>query len=137
MGYFLDIWPNIKVFDQNNAIFELLRQKWCRIIMSFRQNTIFGTETCEIGRKVVIWSFPDLPRPVQEDKSLSAKQVFVFIFSDYTFPFLLANLSCFFVKSCVLLSEFIIFYEIIGFIKQIYDFFIKSYILLNKFMVFF
>ena len=38
--FFWYFWLNIKVFGQNNLIFELLRQKWCRIIMSFRQNTI-------------------------------------------------------------------------------------------------
>ena len=51
-------------FLQNNVIFEPLRQKWCRIIMSFRQNTIFGPETCQIGPKVWNRTCPDLPRPV-------------------------------------------------------------------------
>ena len=34
-GYFQDFWSNIKVFNQNNVIFQLLQQKWCRIIRSF------------------------------------------------------------------------------------------------------
>ena len=38
----------IKVFGQNNLIVELLRQKRCKIIRSFRQNTISGPETCRI-----------------------------------------------------------------------------------------
>ena len=45
-GFLWYFWWNIKVFGQNNLIFQLLQQKWCRIIMSFRQNTIFGPETC-------------------------------------------------------------------------------------------
>ena len=49
--YFRDFWLNIRVFGQNNVIFELLQQKWCRIIMSFRQNTIFGPETYQIWHK--------------------------------------------------------------------------------------
>ena len=42
----------------------------------------------------MIWTCPDLPRPVQEDKSLWAKQAFVFYFSEIIpFHVLLANLS--------------------------------------------
>ena len=64
--------------------------------MSFRQNTIFEPETCQIGPKVVIWTCPDLPRPVQEDKYLLQTSGNTFIFSEITpFPFVLANLSCF------------------------------------------
>ena len=65
-------------------------------------------EMCKIGRKVMIWTCLDLPRPVQEDKSLSAKQAFLFFLSEIT------------------LSKI---YE------QIYDF-IESYLLLSKFMIF-
>ena len=75
-------------------IFELLQQKRCRIIMSFRQNTILGPETCQIGPKVVIWTCPDLPRPVQEDKYLLQTSGNIF-FRVYTFPFLLANFMLF------------------------------------------
>ena len=64
LKYFLDFGSNINVFNQNNLILELLRQIWCRIIMSFRQNTIFGPETCQIGPKVWNQTCPDLPRPV-------------------------------------------------------------------------
>ena len=60
LGYLWDFLSNIKVFGQNNLIFELLRQKWCRIIMSFRQKPIFGPETCQIGLKLWLQSCPDL-----------------------------------------------------------------------------
>ena len=59
---------------------------------------------CEIGLKVVIWTCPDLPRPVQEDKYLLQTSGNAFIFSD-------------FIKSSVLLREFIISYKVIGFTK--------------------
>ena len=81
-------------------------KKWCRIIRSFRQNTISGPETCQIGPKLWLPSCPDLPRPVQEDKYLLQTSGNTFIFSD-------------FIKSSVLLNKFIIFYKIISFIKQI------------------
>ena len=90
-------------------IFELLQQKWCRIIMSFRQNTISGPETCQIGPKLWLPSCPDLPRPVQEDKYLLQTSGNAFIFSDFT-------------KSCVLLNKFIIFCKITCFTKQTYYF---------------
>ena len=32
---------------------------------------------CEIKPKLWLWTYPDLPRPVQKDKSLSIKQVFL------------------------------------------------------------
>ena len=74
--------------------------------MSFRQNTISGPETCQIGPKVVIWSCPDLPRPVQEDKYLLQTSGNTF-FLDFTpLHFLLASLS---------------FYKIISFIKQSFE----------------
>ena len=60
--YFRYFKSNIKVFGQNNLIFEFLQQKWCRIIMKFGQNIISGPEMCEIGPKVLIWSCPDLSR---------------------------------------------------------------------------
>ena len=70
--------------------FELILQKPCRIIYKFRQKLSFGPETCEIEPKVVIWTCPDLPWPVQEDKSLSAAQAFI-CFPDIT-PFLFYEL---------------------------------------------
>ena len=109
-GIFENLWLNIKVFGQNNLIFELLQQKWCRIIMSFRQNTISGPETCQIGPKLWLPSCPDLPRPVQEDKYLLQTSGNAFIFSD-------------FIKSSVLLNKFIIFHKIICFTKQIWHFY--------------
>ena len=44
---------NIRVFGKNNVIFEPLQQKPCRTIYRFREKTIFGSETCEIGPKVL------------------------------------------------------------------------------------
>ena len=51
-------------------IFELLRTKWCRIIMKFRQKPYFETKTWEFQQKswfghvrtwkVLIWTCPDL-----------------------------------------------------------------------------
>ena len=38
---------------------------------SFRQNTIFGPETCKIGPKVWNRTCPDLPRPVLLNKFIS------------------------------------------------------------------
>ena len=77
--------------------------------MKFRQKPYFEPETCEIRPKVVIWTCPDLPRPVQEDKYLLQTSGNIFIFSDFTpFHCLLAN-SSFFIRSSVLLREFIIF----------------------------
>ena len=35
-------------------------KKWCRIIYKFRQNTISGPETCQIGPKLWLRSCPDL-----------------------------------------------------------------------------
>ena len=104
-------------------IFEFLRQKWCRIIYKFRQNTTFGPETCEIRLKIVILTCPDLPRPVQEDNYLLQTSGNTFILSDFTpFPFLLlANLSCF-LKIICFTKRIYHFYKIIGFIKRIYKF---------------
>ena len=68
--------------------FEFLQAKPCRIIKKIHQKVSFGSETCQIGPKLWLWTLPGLPRPVQEDKSLSAKQVFAFIFfRNHTFPF--------------------------------------------------
>ena len=60
--YFLYFY--IRVFGQNNMIFELLQQKPCRIIYKFRQNNMLGPETCEIKPTVGNRTCPDLPRPV-------------------------------------------------------------------------
>ena len=117
-------------------------------VISSKYN-ISGPETCEIGPKLWLWTCPDLPRPVQEDKYLLQTNGNAFIFSD-------------FIKSLVLLSTFIIFYKIIGFTKRVYHFykiigfiqqiyyfykiicftkqiyfFIKSYVLLIKFISFY
>ena len=43
--------------------FELLRTKWCRIIMKFRQKPYFEPKTFKISPKVLIWSCPDLKSP--------------------------------------------------------------------------
>ena len=70
--------------------------------------------------KVVIWSCPDLPRPVQEDKYLLQTSGNIFP-RNYTFPFLI-NQFIISIKSCVLLIKFIIFYKIIRFFQQTYIF---------------
>ena len=72
-------WSNIKVFGQNNMFFELLRQNPCRIMYKFRQNTIFGSETCEIGSKVGNRTCPDLPRPVLLSKFIIFYKIIRFI----------------------------------------------------------
>ena len=56
---------------------------WVRIAIG--KNTIFEPETCEIGPKIVIWTCPDLPRPVQEDKYLLQTNGNIFL-KNYTFP---------------------------------------------------
>ena len=43
--------------------FELLQEKWCRIIMKFRQKPYFDPKTFKISLKVLIWSCPDLKNP--------------------------------------------------------------------------
>ena len=48
--------------------------------MKSPQKVSFGTETCDFLLEVGIWTCQDLPRPVQEDKSLSAKQASLFWF---------------------------------------------------------
>ena len=56
--------------------------------LGIHQKLIFEPETCKIWPKLWLLSCPDLLLPVQEDKSLSAKQVFAFIFfRNHTFPF--------------------------------------------------
>ena len=60
LRYFYDFLWNIRVFGQNNVIFQLLQQKGCRIIYKFHQNTISGPETCKIGPKLWLQSCPDL-----------------------------------------------------------------------------
>ena len=72
-------------------------KKWCRIIMSFRQNTIFGPETCQIGPKVWDRTCPDLPRLV-----------------------LLGKFIIFLEKHWFYQINLYFFYEIIGFTKRIY-----------------
>ena len=96
------------------------------------QKSWFGhVRTCQ----VVIWTCPDLPRPVQEDKYLLQTSGHAFIFSEIT-PFnLLFTRLCFLIKSQVLLSKLITFYQIIGFNKRIYDFSIKSSVLLREFII--
>ena len=48
----------------------------------------FGPEASEIEPKLWLRSCPDLPRPVQEDKSLSAKRAFLFLSSEFDVGFL-------------------------------------------------
>ena len=48
--YFSDFMSNIKVVGQNNLIVELLRQKWCRIIMSFIKNLFLDPKRAELDQ---------------------------------------------------------------------------------------
>ena len=70
------------------------------------------------------------PKPVQEDKSLSAKRAFpFFFFRSYTFPIVIS-------KFIILITKFITLYKITSFMRQIYDPITKSHVLLGKFMIF-
>ena len=65
---------------------------------------------CEIAPKVVIWSCPDLPTPVQEDKYLLQTSGNIFIFSEITpFHFVLANVL-FWNKSYVFYQQIYVFF---------------------------
>ena len=46
----------------------------------------FGPETCKIEPKLWLWTCPDLPRPVQEDKYLLQTSGNTFFFRFYTSP---------------------------------------------------
>merc|ERR1711924_276410 len=101
--------------------FEFLQQKPCRIIYKFRQKFSFGSETCEIGPKVVIWSCPDLSR--RTSTYCKPAEMLLFFQILHLSLFFISKIHYFFVKSSVLLREFIIFYKIIGFTKRIYHFY--------------
>ena len=118
---------------QNNMIFKLLQQKWCRIIYEFRQNTIFGSEMCEIGPEFVIWSCPDLSR--RTSTYCKPAEISLF-FQELHLSFFINKLIISY-KSCVLLSKFIMFYKIICFIKQIYHFYKIICVLFSKFIIFY
>ena len=85
---FLDCWFISKVFGLKTLFFELLHAKPCRIIWKLLRKLSLGSETCEIAPKLWLWICPDLPRPVQEDKSLLQTSGNIFL-RNYTFPFLL------------------------------------------------
>ena len=53
LGYFVMLDLFFKLFCLQTVFFQLLHTKPCRIIWKFRQNTILGPETCEIGPKVL------------------------------------------------------------------------------------
>ena len=122
LGDFLGIFGffgQILRFFIKITCFSASPEKTCRIIWKFRQKPYFEPETYRIGPKVVIWTCPDLPRPVQEDKSLSAKQVFVFIFQKLHLSIFYWQIYHVFWKSYVLLNNFFIFCKTIGLIKGI------------------
>ena len=56
--------------------FGFLGAKPCRNIWKLPQKLSFGPETCEIEPKLWHRTCPDLPRPVQEYKSLSTASAF-------------------------------------------------------------
>ena len=94
----------------------LLQQKWCRIIMSFRQITISGPETCQIEPKLWLQSCPDLLLPVQEDKSWSAKQASFFFLQKL-------HLSNLYLQIYHFYKIIWSFKKIRCFVKQIHDFY--------------
>ena len=123
----------------------------------------FWTRSVRNWTKTLTSIMSEPAKACQEQKSLSAKRVFPFLFfRNYTFPILIstfifvhriilfikynyhflwnhvfyyANLW-FLIKSCVSLSKFIMLCKIICFIKQIYDLLTKSCVWLSKFMIF-
>ena len=72
-----DFYQMFRFVGLKTMFFELLHAKPCRTIMRLHQKLSFGPETCEIEPTLWLRTCPDLPRPVQEDNSLSAKQVFL------------------------------------------------------------
>ena len=87
----------------------------------FVKNLFLNPKRAKLDQKVEIWTCPDLPRPVQEDKYLLQTSGNTSFFLEIArFHFLSTNLS-FFMKSYVLLSRFIISYKIICFTKEIYE----------------
>ena len=136
---FLDIFAKNVVFGIQttfvysfDVLLSFLAETWYRTNMKSPQKVSFGPETCEIGPKVWLRTCPDLPRPVQEDKSLSAKQVFPFFsYGNYTFTMFISE----FIIFPMFMNKFITFYEIITFIKWIYDLLTKSKKILSTFMI--
>ena len=63
-GIYKECIRNIQImfrcFGGSSMFFGLLETKPCRIIMSFRQNTIFGPETCQIKPKLSLRPCPEL-----------------------------------------------------------------------------
>ena len=109
-GFYLDFSGPVPFLIKNNVcclkilFFWLLDAKPCRTIMKLPLKVSFGPEACEIGSKVGILTCPDLPRSVQEDKSLSAKRAFLFS-QKLNFQFLLAISWCV-IKSYLSSSKF-------------------------------
>ena len=66
--------------------FWFLDAKPCRTIMKLPQKVISGPTTCEIWWTVIVWTYPDLPRPVQEDKSLLQTSGNIFLPKKFTTP---------------------------------------------------
>ena len=107
-----------RIFGIFGQILELLVEKTCFLIspaktlqnhLEISSKTLFWNHTCKIQPNVGNRTCPHLPRPVQEDKYLLQTSGNIFIFSD-------------FIKSLILLNEFIMFYKIIGCTKRIYHF---------------
>ena len=64
------LFRNMFVFFGSRSVFYINimppHAKPCRIRWKSNEKISLGSETCEIGGKVLIWTCPDLPRPVQE-----------------------------------------------------------------------
>ena len=127
-------------------IFELLRQKWCRIMYKFRQNTISGPETCQIGQKVGNRTCPDLSRRTSTyfkpseillffqilQVLTSNHRKYFYFFRFYTFPFFMTS-TYFKTAEILFFWDFTPFH----FLLAIFSFFIKSHVFINKFIFFY
>ena len=96
----------VRVLVKNNVFFELLRQKWCRIIYKLHQKIFLGSETCEIRPKVVIWSCPDLSRRT----STYCKPTEILLFFQILHFSIFINKLIIFIKSSVSPNTFLSFF---------------------------
>ena len=106
-----------------NRFFELPR-KTMQNLLEITSKSKFGTETCKFGPKLWLRSCPDLPRPVQEDKSLSTERAFPFFLflRNYTFPMCINKFIMFLLNQICYQTNLWSFNNIICFTKQIHDF---------------
>ena len=111
-------------FNSFNVFFlNFSTQSHAESFRNYVKKSFLDPKCLEFDEKASFWTYMELPRPVQEDRSLSAKQIFLFCSPEITpFQILSTNLS--------------FFYKIRLFIKQIHELLAKSNILLSKFIIF-